>query len=86
MRHCTQEKCNVVGAMGISGMGGVEHETLSACVIWLTKAFQSQELIVTSQNMMTCLQPINSPGPNFAINSHSVLGITSLAFPCMLSG
>ena len=29
MRHCTQEKCNVVGAMGISGMGGVEHETLS---------------------------------------------------------
>ena len=28
MRYCTQEKCNVVGAMGISGMGGVEHETL----------------------------------------------------------
>jgi len=23
--------------MGISGMGGVEHETLSACVIWLTR-------------------------------------------------
>ena len=35
--QCKQEKCNVVGAMGISGMGGVEHETLSAYVIWLTR-------------------------------------------------
>jgi len=35
--QCTQEKCNVVSAMGISGMGGVEHETLSARIIWLTR-------------------------------------------------
>ena len=33
---CTQEKCNV-GAMGTSGKGGVEHETLSTCVILLTR-------------------------------------------------
>jgi len=23
---------------GISGIGGVEHETLSACVVWLTRS------------------------------------------------